>query len=231
MSVDIEVVGAVLRRSGHTALDGAHLRVGAGDLVVVFGATGSGKTTLLRAIAGLDRLDAGTIRLDGVDVGGRSPRERRASLVTSATPAMIRQVLVELAPRLLLLDAPDGFGELRSIRDLTGVTMIVASSDPRALAIADRVAVLRGGEVVQTGDPGEIVADPADVEVARLTGPLDLAPAIVERDPPGAWIVGDGWRERVWRPSVVARHGREVLAGRRGDQLLVFDAATGRQLR
>jgi ABC-type Fe3+/spermidine/putrescine transport system ATPase subunit len=47
-----------------------------GELFVLMGPNGSGKTTLLRAIAGLDRPTAGTVRLDGVDLTGR-PAHRR----------------------------------------------------------------------------------------------------------------------------------------------------------
>jgi ABC-type Fe3+/spermidine/putrescine transport system ATPase subunit len=221
----------VVRRGTSTALDGVHLHVHAGELVVVFGGSGAGKTALLRAIAGVDQVDAGTVRIAGVDVDGRSPRERRVALVSGATASRITEVIREHSPEVLLIDVPATPAELRSIRDATGITMIVASSDPRSLGVADRVAVVRAGEVVQIGVPRDIVDDPVDVEVARLTGELDVAAATVERDGPGGWLVADGWRERVWRPSVLARAGAQVLVGRRRDRFLVFDAVTGRQLR
>lgn len=46
------------------------LRVQAGHCLGLKGATGSGKTTLLRLIAGLERLDQGEIRIDGLAVSG-----------------------------------------------------------------------------------------------------------------------------------------------------------------
>jgi multiple sugar transport system ATP-binding protein len=51
------------------------------ELLVVLGPTGAGKTTLLRAIAGLDRPDAGAIEMDGRDVTGLAPAERDVALV------------------------------------------------------------------------------------------------------------------------------------------------------
>lgn len=52
---------------GHTvrAVDGVDLDVEAGELVMVLGRSGAGKTTLLSLIGGLDRPDAGTVRVGG----------------------------------------------------------------------------------------------------------------------------------------------------------------------
>jgi ABC-type lipoprotein export system ATPase subunit len=53
---------------GSVALQGLDLVVAPGEVVVVLGPSGSGKTTLLRALAGLERLSAGTATVLGVDV-------------------------------------------------------------------------------------------------------------------------------------------------------------------
>jgi thiamine transport system ATP-binding protein len=45
------------------------------------GPSGSGKSTLLRAVAGLEHLDAGTIRWDGIDVTHEPPHRRRFALM------------------------------------------------------------------------------------------------------------------------------------------------------
>ena len=42
------------------------LTIGEGEVVVIIGPSGSGKSTLCRAINGLERIDSGTIRIDGV---------------------------------------------------------------------------------------------------------------------------------------------------------------------
>ena len=51
-------------------LDGVSLALAAGETLALTGESGSGKSTLLTLVAGLDRADAGTIRLDGTDLGG-----------------------------------------------------------------------------------------------------------------------------------------------------------------
>ena len=50
------------------ALMDVSLAVGKGETVCVVGPNGAGKTTLINAIAGLHRIDAGAMRLDGRDV-------------------------------------------------------------------------------------------------------------------------------------------------------------------
>lgn len=52
-------------------LDRLSMQVAAGEFVAVIGPSGSGKTTLFNIIAGLERPDAGAVRIDGVDVTGR----------------------------------------------------------------------------------------------------------------------------------------------------------------
>jgi polar amino acid transport system ATP-binding protein len=60
-------------------LKGVGLTVEEGQVVAVIGRSGSGKSTLLRAVNGLERIDAGTIEVDGEKVGaGRN--ESRAGL-------------------------------------------------------------------------------------------------------------------------------------------------------
>jgi putative ABC transport system ATP-binding protein len=54
------------------ALGGVDLDVARGDFVSLAGPSGSGKTTLLNVISGLDRADAGTIRVDGTELGSLS---------------------------------------------------------------------------------------------------------------------------------------------------------------
>jgi branched-chain amino acid transport system ATP-binding protein len=52
------------------ALAGVSLDVAAGDLVALVGANGAGKSSLIRAIAGMERPRAGTIRFRGQDITG-----------------------------------------------------------------------------------------------------------------------------------------------------------------
>ena len=77
----LEVEGASVAFGGIVALDGVDLAVARGGVLGVVGPNGAGKTTLFDAVSGFVRLDRGRVRVDGVDVTGRSAAARaRAGL-------------------------------------------------------------------------------------------------------------------------------------------------------
>ncbi|MYN25063.1 amino acid ABC transporter ATP-binding protein [Duganella levis] len=61
----IDIEGVVKRFGANTVLDGVNLRIAPGEVVSILGASGSGKSTLIRCINGLEKLDGGTISVDG----------------------------------------------------------------------------------------------------------------------------------------------------------------------
>src|ERR1700694_484426 len=63
------------------AVAGVDLTVERGEFFTLLGPSGSGKTSLLRLIAGFERLDAGTVELDGRDVHGLPPYLRETNTV------------------------------------------------------------------------------------------------------------------------------------------------------
>jgi general nucleoside transport system ATP-binding protein len=64
----------VLDERGVTVVDHLDLEVRAGEIVTVAGVQGNGQTELAEAITGVRPVASGTIRLDGRDLTGRSPR-------------------------------------------------------------------------------------------------------------------------------------------------------------
>ena len=67
----LEVEGLSKRFGGLQAVDGVSFGVPHGAIVGLIGPNGAGKTTIFNLIAGALRCDAGSIRLDGVDIGDR----------------------------------------------------------------------------------------------------------------------------------------------------------------
>lgn len=76
MGLAIETLGLVKRFGRTTVLDGVDLAVPEGCVYGFLGPNGAGKSTTMRALLGLIRADAGTIRLLGHDLR----RDRRAAL-------------------------------------------------------------------------------------------------------------------------------------------------------
>jgi ABC-type polar amino acid transport system ATPase subunit len=66
----LDIADLHLRRGPRAILEGVSLDVSRGDIVALMGPSGSGKTTILRAVAGLERFDAGRIDVDGVALDG-----------------------------------------------------------------------------------------------------------------------------------------------------------------
>ena len=79
MSVELDRVS---KRFGEfTALDEVSFTVGEGELVALVGPSGSGKSTLLRVVAGLERQDAGLVKIHGEDAAPLGPGDRRIGFV------------------------------------------------------------------------------------------------------------------------------------------------------
>ncbi len=79
--VDLALRGVTRRFGDVTALGDVSLAVAAGELCVVVGPSGCGKSTLLRAVAGLENVDEGTVRIGGDDVTSLPPRDRDVAFV------------------------------------------------------------------------------------------------------------------------------------------------------
>jgi len=93
--------------------------------------------------------------------------------------ALARALAVD--PRLLLLDEPLSAldkvlrerlaGDLRGILVKAGTTALLVTHDhEEAFAVADRMALMRGGRLVQEGTLGEVWERPADAEAAAFLG-------------------------------------------------------------
>ncbi len=59
-------------------IDGLSLSLARGEALALLGRNGVGKSTLLATLMGLTRVSAGTLRLDGADIGALAPHQRNA---------------------------------------------------------------------------------------------------------------------------------------------------------
>ena len=101
--------------------------------------------------------------------------------------AIARAIAIE--PALLLFDEPlsnldvslreETRGELRELVTRLGLTAVYVTHDQEeAFALCDRISVMVGGKLMQTGKPRELYEQPADIAVARFLGRNNLIRAM-----------------------------------------------------
>jgi multiple sugar transport system ATP-binding protein len=137
--------------NGAEALRGVDLEIADGELMVLVGPSGCGKTTALRAIAGLERLTSGTVRIDGDDVGGVEPAERDVAMVFQSYalyPSMTvaRNMSFGLRARGVARDEQE-----RRVREIARVLDVEELLDrkPRELSGGQRQRVAMGRAIVR----------------------------------------------------------------------------------
>jgi ABC-type sugar transport system ATPase subunit len=113
--------------------------------------------------------------------------------------------------------------ELRLLQQGYGVTALYVANDPEeAMAVADRIAVIEAGRIVQVGSPMRVYRDPVSRTVARLVGnpPMPIVPGRVVADPPGFWVELGSLRVRAWTPTLAGVAGSAVDVGVRPEDVV-----------
>jgi ABC-type sugar transport system ATPase subunit len=196
------------------------------------------------------------LRLKGV---GRAERERRVMEIArmlgidgllDRQPSQLsggQQQRVALAralakrPRLLLLDEPlsnldpllrrSAREEVRLLQRRLGVTTLWVTHDQdEAMTVADRLAVLREGRLLQYGKPFEVYRRPVDPFVAALLGEVNFLPGRLLRVAEGWSLQVDGWSDPVayWdRPPCDSVEG-PVLVGVRPEDVRISPGGEAR---
>jgi spermidine/putrescine transport system ATP-binding protein len=127
--------------------------------------------------------------LELVDLKGFGPRRADEVSGGQAQRVSLARALVN-QPRLLLLDEPlsaldlkvrvDMQGELRRIHRETGATFLYVTHDQQeAMALSDRIAVMRDGRIEQVGPPSEVYYYPNTSFVATFVGNSNVLPVEV----------------------------------------------------
>ena len=159
-------------------LHGIDLAVNPGEMVCLIGASGSGKSTLLRCMNGLEPVDDGEVRLDGVDIAepgfDLAPIRQKIGIVFQSFnlfPHMTAYNNVALAPRRVL--AEDARTRIEALFERFGLGAHMSKyPDQLSGGQQQRVAVIRAlamrpqtmlfDEITSALDP-ELVGEVLDV--------------------------------------------------------------------
>ena len=148
------------------------LHIGRGETVGLTGPSGSGKSTLLMAMAGLERADGGTVRVDGTDIGTMS--EDKLARFRGQRIGIVFQ-LFHLIPTMTALENVAVPLELAAARD----AFARARAELAAVGLAERVthypAQLSGGEQQRVALARAMAPRPAILVADEPTGNLDEA--------------------------------------------------------
>jgi branched-chain amino acid transport system ATP-binding protein len=191
----LQVSGLTKRFGGLVAVRGLDLAIRPGEILGLIGPNGSGKSTAMKLIMGLERPDAGAVRLDGVDVAGW-PAHRIArqgvGMVFQHSRPLHRQTVLENIKLALL---PDSL--LRLLAD--------RHTEERARAIAARVGL---GGVLDRRPPTLPFADLRRLELAKA---IARDPRLVLVDEPFAGLTASEVGIFVELIDGFRREGRAVL--------------------
>jgi putative ABC transport system ATP-binding protein len=155
-----------------TPLNNVDLDIQEGEFVSLMGPSGTGKSTLLNIVSGIDRVDAGTIRINGLQIDGMSRGKladwRAANLgyifqTHNLIPVLTAYENVELPTLLLKLTAKERRARVELALEAVGLTDR-ANHYPRQLS---------GGQEQRVGIARAIVSHPTVVVADEPTGSLD----------------------------------------------------------
>ena len=265
-------------------IDGIGFEVKEGECYALLGPSGCGKTTTLRCVAGLERADAGVIRIGREVVSDpaagvfvpvhrrpigmvfqsyaiwphldvfenvayplrvQRPRVAKAEISDRVMDVLrlvnmedfVRRPATRLSggqqqrvalaraivrrPALLLLDEPLSNldarlretmrKELADLISRIGVTaMFVTHDQSEAFSLAQRIAVMDRGHIVQEGTPRQIYGRPRTPFVARFLGSANVMPGRAE-----SGVVANRARRRGFTSSRPCRSARARRGGQR----------------
>ncbi|SED83489.1 ABC transporter ATP-binding protein [Ruania alba] len=149
--------------------------------------------------------------------GGQQQRVALARAVATRPDVLLLDEPLSNLDARLRLEARTFLKELQ--RELGVTTVFVTHDQAEALALADRIAVMRDGQLQQVGDPREVFRRPATTFVASFIGstPMNLLPGTISDG--GVRLDRAETSPVPLPPGVAPAEGTEVVWGARPEYL------------
>jgi len=208
----LQVTGLAKRYGSAAVFAGADLQVAAGEFVAIVGESGVGKSTFLNCLAGLDGVDAGSVRIDGTEITALD--DTRQALFRRAHLGFVFQAF-HVLPHL-------------SVADNVGLPLLLLHQpdETRVSALLDAVGLgglgerlpqtLSGGQLQRVAVARALVHRPRLVLADEPTGNLDPTTASKVMD-----LLAGQVRE-AGTACVLVTHSRAAAA--RADRVLTLTA-------
>lgn len=170
----LEISGLALQRGGKPVVRDVSLTIERGKVTALLGANGAGKSETVLAVAGLMAPSAGTIRVDGIELTGKSPDFIRAAGVAAVPEG--HQILAPLTVQENLLAA----GSLLNRDALRAEVERVYAVFPELAERKGQIAgTMSGGQQQMLAIGHALMARPRYLLIDEMS--LGLAPLIVKR--------------------------------------------------
>src|SRR5450755_1585101 len=214
----IEARGLVKHYRSTLAVDNLSFDVRPGTVTGFLGPNGAGKSTTMRMIMGLDRPDAGQVRIGGKSYGDlRWPLREVGALLEAKAFHPGRTARAHLTA----LAASNAIGRQR-VEEVLAITGIEKAADRRAGKFSLGMSQRLGIAAALLGDPAGPAARRAGQRPGPRRHPLDPQPAEERRrpGPDGAGLQPPDQRDRAHRgrahrdrpgPAARANHGRPAV--------------------
>jgi branched-chain amino acid transport system ATP-binding protein len=168
MTAVLEVKEIITRYGQSQVLHGVSLEVGQGEVVALLGRNGVGKTTTFRSIMGLTPPRSGSIRLKGVELGGKKsyeiarlgigyvPDDRRIfpDLTAEENLEMARRLAKRIEGPWTLARVYQTFPVLEGLKSSKGTTL--SGGEQKMLAIGR--GLMKNPEILLLDEPSEGLA-------------------------------------------------------------------------
>jgi multiple sugar transport system ATP-binding protein len=201
--VEFDQASRIYTPGAKPAVDKLSLTITDGELVVLVGPSGSGKSTALRMLAGLEPIDAGSVRIDGRDVVDVSSKDRDIAMVFQNYALYPSKTVAEnmaFPLKMRGLDKSERAAKVAEAAALLGLTDYL-DRKPKALSGGQRQRVAMGRAIVR--EPRVFLMDEplsnldakmrvqTRSQIASLQNRLAISTVYVTHDQVEAMTMGD----------------------------------------